>query len=94
MEIRSAADITAEAVRYLRQRAGLTQRAFWSRVGVTQPGGWHYEHGATPILKPVRLLVFIVYVAGIDPDCQTEEGAAAMLRLGKLYAASRKPEHC
>lgn len=94
MNIRSADDITAAAVRWLRERTGLPQHAFWRRVGVGQPGGWKYEHGISPIPKPVRMLVYIQYVAGIDIDCRIEAGAAEMVRLGNLYAASRKPEHC
>ncbi len=51
--------------RYIRQRLGLNQQEFWSKVGVTQSGGSRYESGrAMP--KPVRELVRLVHVEGID----------------------------
>lgn len=51
--------------RHIRQRLGLNQQEFWSKVGVTQSGGSRYESGrAMP--KPVRELVRLVHVEGID----------------------------
>ncbi|MBI4192942.1 MAG: helix-turn-helix transcriptional regulator [Betaproteobacteria bacterium] len=51
--------------RYLRQRLGLNQQDFWSAVGVTQSGGSRYETGRS-MPKPVRELVRLVHVEGID----------------------------
>ena len=51
--------------RHIRQRLGLNQQEFWSKVGVTQSGGSRYESGrAMP--KPVRELVRLVHIEGID----------------------------
>ena len=51
--------------RSIRQKLGLNQQDFWSRIGVTQSGGSRYESGrAMP--KPVRELLRIVHVEGID----------------------------
>ncbi len=51
--------------RHIRQRLGMNQQEFWSKVGVTQSGGSRYESGrAMP--KPVRELVRLVHVEGID----------------------------
>ncbi len=51
--------------RDIRQRLGLNQQEFWGKVGVTQSGGSRYESGrAMP--KPVRELVRLVHVEGID----------------------------
>ena len=51
--------------RHIRQRLGLNQQEFWSKVGVTQSGGSRYESGRT-MPKPVRELVRLVHVEGID----------------------------
>lgn len=51
--------------RHIRQRLGLNQQEFWSKVGVTQSGGSRYENGRT-MPKPVRELVRLVHVEGID----------------------------
>jgi transcriptional regulator with XRE-family HTH domain len=51
--------------RHLRQRLGLNQQEFWSAVGVTQSGGSRYETGRN-MPKPVRELVRLVHIEGID----------------------------
>jgi DNA-binding transcriptional regulator YiaG len=52
-------------VRLLREQRGLSQRAFWARLGITQSGGSRYEQGSRVIPKPIELLVQLVY--GKDP---------------------------
>ena len=51
--------------RHLRRRLGLNQQEFWSKVGVTQSGGSRYESGRN-MPKPVRELVRLVHIEGID----------------------------
>ena len=51
--------------RDLRHRLGLNQQDFWRAVGVTQSGGSRYESGRN-MPKPVRELVRLVHVEGID----------------------------
>lgn len=51
--------------RDLRHRLGLNQQEFWSAVGVTQSGGSRYESGRN-MPKPVRELVRLVHIEGID----------------------------
>jgi transcriptional regulator with XRE-family HTH domain len=51
--------------RDLRERLGLNQSQFWSAVGVTQSGGSRYESGRG-MPKPVRELVRLVHIEGID----------------------------
>ncbi len=51
--------------RDLRARLGLNQSQFWSAVGVTQSGGSRYESGRS-MPKPVRELVRLVHIEGID----------------------------
>lgn len=82
MEIKTAADIDNAAVSYLRKQSGKSQREFWNSVGISQPGGWKYESSG-PIPEPVRQLVFAIYVAGIDLDSSTPEGAERVLLIGK-----------
>jgi transcriptional regulator with XRE-family HTH domain len=51
--------------REIRQRLGLNQEEFWTRIGVTQSGGSRYESGrAMP--KPVRELLRLVHVEQLD----------------------------
>ncbi|MCX7894055.1 MAG: helix-turn-helix domain-containing protein [Burkholderiales bacterium] len=51
--------------RQIRQKLGLNQEEFWTKIGVTQSGGSRYESGrAMP--KPVRELLRLVHVERID----------------------------
>ncbi|HEX5362372.1 MAG TPA: hypothetical protein VFW49_15000 [Fluviicoccus sp.] len=83
MEIHTEADIDGAAAKALRESRDESQDVFWSRVGITQSGGWRYEQG-TPIPKYVRILLFAIYVAGIDIDASTPEGADELKTLGAL----------
>lgn len=91
MDIETEKHINGAAARYLRERAGLSQKAFWTNIGITQSGGCRYENGAT-IPKPVRTLIFLIHVAGIEIDAGNKDGAAALVRLGKLQASERADE--
>jgi transcriptional regulator with XRE-family HTH domain len=51
--------------REIRQRLGLNQDQFWTKIGVTQSGGSHYESGRE-MPKPVRELLRLVHVEQID----------------------------
>src|SRR5450759_4330124 len=51
--------------REIRQRLGLNQQEFWTRIGVTQSGGSRYESGRS-MPKPVRELLRLVHIEGID----------------------------
>ena len=51
--------------REIRQKLGLNQNDFWSKVGVTQSGGSRYESGRRMPL-PVRELVRLVHIELID----------------------------
>jgi len=50
--------------RDMRNRLGMNQSEFWSRIGVTQSGGSRYESGRA-LPKPVRELVRLVYVCNV-----------------------------
>ncbi len=52
---RSSVDIVER-----RKKLGLTQSAFWVRVGITQSGGSRYESGRD-IPPPVALLLQVAY---------------------------------
>ena len=51
--------------REIRQRLGLNQQEFWTRIGVTQSGGSRYESGRS-MPKPVRELLRLVHVHQVD----------------------------
>lgn len=86
MNIKTEKGIDAVAARHLRETSGLTQKAFWGQIGITQSGGCRYENGGE-IPKPVRILLYVIHVAGLKIDASTEEGAADLMRLGKLQAS-------
>jgi len=48
------------SVRRLRLKLGLTQQAFWSRLGVTQSAGSRYETDRR-LPEPVRKLIELAY---------------------------------
>lgn len=53
--------------RALRLKLGLSQPAFWGKVGVTQPGGSRFEKEGRVSL-PVRMLIEVVHIKGVDLD--------------------------
>lgn len=61
-------------VRKLREKLGMNQTAFWSRVGVQQSAASRYETGRS-IPKPVQTLLVMAY--GTDKQAAA---AAAGLR--------------
>lgn len=91
MEIRTEQEIDAPTVKRLRTQAGLTQSAFWTPIGVTQAAGCRYEKGNT-MPKPIRILVYANYVAGLRLDASTKEGAERLMRLGLLQASDSAQE--
>jgi len=80
MTIRTGKDVTGVAMRDLRNKLGIGQTAFWRTVGVKQSAGSKYEAGGF-IPEPIRRLLFIRYVAGIDLDPFTPDGAAGLRKL-------------
>ena len=51
--------------REIRQRLGMKQQEFWTRIGVTQSGGSRYESGRS-MPRPVRELLRLVHVEQVD----------------------------
>ena len=51
--------------REIRQRLGLNQEQFWTRIGVTQSGGSRYESGRS-MPRPVRELLRLVHFERLD----------------------------
>ena len=58
--------IDGAAALTLRNKLGINQSEFWSRVGVTQSGGCRYEQGR-PMPRPVRKLYYLTYVTSLLP---------------------------
>jgi hypothetical protein len=81
-------DITPEVAKELRISSRMTQRAFWESVGSNQASGHWFEVGKRKnIPRPIRTLIFLRYIAKLNLDVSTPEGAAAMLRVGAEIAA-------
>ena len=78
--ISTANDITGPVARQLRVMRGMSQREFWGAIGVKQAIGCRYELGFR-VPGPIKTLVFIRYVAGIEHDLSTVEGAAMLRQL-------------
>ena len=51
--------------REVREKAGLNQQEFWTKIGVTQSGGSRYESGRQ-MPKPVRELLRLVHIEKLD----------------------------
>lgn len=86
MHIQTEKDVSGTAAKFLREQAGLTQKEFWKSIGLTQSGGSRYEQGQT-IPRPIRILLFVMYAAGLKIDATTEAGAAALTRLSHIQAS-------
>lgn len=91
MNITTEQQIDGAAAKYLREKAGQSQKAFWRAFGLTQSCGCRYEGGAS-VPQPVRTLIFLTHVAGLTIDASTEEGAASLIRLAKVQASERAEE--
>lgn len=86
MEIRTEQEIDGAKLKRLREQAGLSQKAFWTPIGITQPAGCRYENGS-PMPRSIRILVYANYVAGLRIDASSQEGAERLMRLGILQAS-------
>ena len=82
-------DVTGPIARQLRESAGLTQTAFWSRVGVTQSVGCRYEMDVK-LPRAVRILLVATYISGVKIDTGTKEGVAELARLGAIQSGHTK----
>lgn len=51
---------SGKEAKLLRNKLGLNQSEFWSRISVTQSGGSRYESGRS-LPKPVQLLINLAY---------------------------------
>lgn len=89
-EIRTEQDVTGAAARSMRESCGLSQKAFWSAVGLTQSGGCRYERG-NRLPKPIRILLFITYVARLKIDASSPAGADELCKLASMQAAGLRP---
>ena len=85
MDITTDADLDAKTVMDLRKARGESLATFWARVGITASGGWRYESGV-PIPRYVRIPLFAIYVAGLEMDSSTPDGAEA--KAAKLQEAA------
>ncbi|MBU9386595.1 hypothetical protein [Burkholderia multivorans] len=90
MNITTECDITPSVAAALRKSLGLTQREFWGAVGSSQESGHWFETGRRKgIPKPIRILIFLRYIAKVDFDVSTPDSAAVAVRAGMALAAQR-----
>ena len=90
MKIRTEQDITAAVARQLRQNLGLTQKDFWESVGSSQASGFWYEQGKRKeVPRPIRMLIFLRYVAMLDFDVSNPAEADAVIRMGRAMRAKK-----
>lgn len=88
MRIETEQQITPEVALKLREQSGLTQRKFWESVGSTQASGHWFEHGKRlGIPKPLRILIFLRYIIGLELDFDTPESAQLAVAAGREVAA-------
>lgn len=78
-------DITGPVAKELRERAGLSQAAFWNPVGVQQSVACRYEQGGR-VPKAVRILIVARYVSGVVIDASTHTSVADLARLGEIQS--------
>lgn len=84
--IASEKEINGAAAKALREDAGMTQKEFWNSMGLTQSGGSRYEQGHR-IPRPIRILIYTMYVAGIKVDATSKGGTDQLIRLAQLQAS-------
>lgn len=89
MDIQTENQIDGQAAKRLRERATLSQKAFWGAYNVTQAGGSRYEQGKSQIPVPIKRLIFAEHVAGLQLNASTSGGAAAVLSLGQIITADQ-----
>lgn len=88
MQITSEKDITPEAAKSLREKAGMTQKEFWENVGSNQSSGHWFENGKRKsIPRPLRILLFLRYVAGIALNVSDPQDASIAVALGRELTA-------
>jgi DNA-binding transcriptional regulator YiaG len=58
------APVTAQELRRLRKKAGLTQGALARKVGVQMNSVWRWEAGRVPITTPMARLIRMILKAG------------------------------
>ena len=54
----------------LRQRLGLSQHEYWSRIGACQASGSKYEKGEHKVPRSVTTLAHLIYIQGLDIDAR------------------------
>ena len=76
---------TADDILALREKLGMSQAQFWSRVEVSQSSGCHYELGRR-IPRPVQVLIGFAY----GTPCEAAEIVERLRHRRKLAKVQRK----
>lgn len=83
-KIKTEAEITGPMCREMRKALGLSQTEFWASVGSAQHVSSRYELGKHPMSRATRILVYLLYVAGVKVDASSRKGAVELYRLAEL----------
>jgi len=93
MNVRLETEITPEIAKQLRLDSNLTQREFWSAVGSNQASGHWFEVGKRKrIPKPIRMLIFLRYIAKFEINLDDPITAGALVRIGNEISAKLDAE--
>lgn len=88
MTIETEKQITPLVAKSIREQSGMTQRKFWESVGSNQTSGHWFENGKRDIIpKPLRMLIFLRYVALIDFDLSSADTARQAVSIGREISA-------
>lgn len=89
-EVKTEKDIDGAAARAKRLELKIKQKPFWAAVGVGQTGGSKFEtERSNRLTKPVRILLFARYFAGLEIDATTPEGVVELSRLAQHQRSAR-----
>lgn len=86
MDFDSPDHLTGSAALKLRKTLGIPQRVFWGEIGVPANTGSGYEHEHYAVPEPVRLLLFLRYVAGVPVTEPARIMALAKIEAGVTQA--------
>ncbi len=90
MEIKNEHEFNGESARALRESLGLTQEQFWTPVCVSVARGSAYEIGRNKVSAPVKRLLWLHYVVGIQADMTgIEERSSANQRTRDALDAAK-----
>ena len=88
--VKNEADIDGNFARQLRLSLKLSQGKFWSAIGVSQSAGCRFENERNDSMsEPIRILLFMRYVIGLEIDAFTPRGVRELRELAAFQRGDR-----